>query len=385
MEQTDILLVTAPFIQYNSPYPATTVLKGFVQLHGYTAAQLDLGIETIDMLFSSDYLKAIFLTAKEKYTEMPAEHQRMIDLQDKYISTISMVKRFLQGRDPQLAFAICHDLIPHGTAFANMADIENVLEQLDLQDKAKYMATLYMSDIGKLIANYIDSNFDFCRYAEHFHDEKASFAEIEQCIQEYSLVTEAMWNILSEKIEKCQPKAIGISIPFPGNLVAALKMGGLVKQHFPDIKVVMGGGFVSCELRSLKEPKVFDYADFVCLDDGERPLLQILDYLAGKCSKDKLVRTFIRHENKVQYINASLPDFRHSEIGTPDFSGLPLNKYMSFFSVINPMHRLWNDGRWNKMVLAHGCYLASLLVLRYHVRLYQTLQPGRCICPLRPH
>ncbi|MFQ8806691.1 MAG: hypothetical protein ACLR8Y_18375 [Alistipes indistinctus] len=25
----------------------------------------------------------------------------------------------------------------------------------------------------------------------------------------------------------------------------------------------------------------------------------------------------------------------------------------------NPMHRLWSDGRWNKMMLAHGCYWAK--------------------------
>ena len=29
---------------------------------------------------------------------------------------------------------------------------------------------------------------------------------------------------------------------------------------------------------------------------------------------------------------------------------------MSVIEVANPMHRLWNDGRWNKMTLAHGCY-----------------------------
>jgi hypothetical protein len=24
--------------------------------------------------------------------------------------------------------------------------------------------------------------------------------------------------------------------------------------------------------------------------------------------------------------------------------------------VVNPMHRLWSDGRWNKLTMAHGCY-----------------------------
>jgi radical SAM superfamily enzyme YgiQ (UPF0313 family) len=24
--------------------------------------------------------------------------------------------------------------------------------------------------------------------------------------------------------------------------------------------------------------------------------------------------------------------------------------------MLNPMHRLWSDGRWNKLTVAHGCY-----------------------------
>jgi hypothetical protein len=33
-----------------------------------------------------------------------------------------------------------------------------------------------------------------------------------------------------------------------------------------------------------------------------------------------------------------------------------MNRYVSMMETINPMQRLWTDGRWNKMVLAHGCY-----------------------------
>jgi hypothetical protein len=49
-------------------------------------------------------------------------------------------------------------------------------------------------------------------------------------------------------------------------------------------------------------------------------------------------------------------DIPQREIGTPDYEGLPLKKYLSVIEVANPMHRLWSDGRWNKLTLAHGCY-----------------------------
>ncbi|RXL34286.1 radical SAM protein, partial [Citrobacter sp. AAK_AS5] len=50
------------------------------------------------------------------------------------------------------------------------------------------------------------------------------------------------------------------------------------------------------------------------------------------------------------------PDIPHSQIGTPSFSGLKLDRYITMTEMLNPMHRLWSDGRWNKLMLAHGCY-----------------------------
>ena len=44
------------------------------------------------------------------------------------------------------------------------------------------------------------------------------------------------------------------------------------------------------------------------------------------------------------------------DTGTPTYDGLPLDRYLSLFEMLNPMHRLWSDGRWNKLTVAHGCY-----------------------------
>ena len=60
---------------------------------------------------------------------------------------------------------------------------------------------------------------------------------------------------------------------------------------------------------------------------------------------------------KVAYINnKACTDYKQGEVGTPDYSDLLLDKYISAIEVVNPMHRLWSDGRWNKLTMAHGCY-----------------------------
>ena len=110
------------------------------------------------------------------------------------------------------------------------------------------------------------------------------------------------------------------------------------------------------ELRELKEPRVFDYFDYVMLDAGERPLSALLDHLKGKRSQQRLVRTFTRVDGAVKYINFVEPEVPFGEVGTPTWDGLPLDHYLSLLDMLNPMHRLWSDGRWNKLTVAHGCY-----------------------------
>jgi len=82
----------------------------------------------------------------------------------------------------------------------------------------------------------------------------------------------------------------------------------------------------------------------------------LLEHLAGQRASDQLVRTFLRTEGKVRYVNFPEPDVPFSEVGTPTWDGLPIDRYLSVMDMLNPMHRLWSDGRWNKLTVAHGCY-----------------------------
>ena len=45
-----------------------------------------------------------------------------------------------------------------------------------------------------------------------------------------------------------------------------------------------------------------------------------------------------------------------AESGTPSYEGLLQNNYINMIELTNPMHALWSNGKWNKLMLAHGCY-----------------------------
>lgn len=358
-QQTDILFITPPFTQLNTPYPATAYLKGFFNTQSIHTKQIDLGIDVTLRLFSRDGFNDIFQLIDAYDFDLSENASRIVSLQNEYIKTIDDTIQFLQGKNPTLAYRIIsRNYLPESSRFNDLEDLEWAFGELGIQDQAKHIATLYLEDIADLIVETIDPYFGFSRYAEKIAVAASSFDEIHDHLEEDdNLIDALLTEELEKSITKHQPKVIAISIPFPGNLYGALKCGQYIKAHYPEIKITMGGGYPNTELRSLSDSRVFKYTDFITLDDGEAPLSILLEHINGQRNLKSLKRTFALVDHKVQYFNgAPEPDFAHAEVGTPDYEGLQLDKYISVIEIANPMHRLWSDGRWNKLTLAHGCY-----------------------------
>lgn len=354
-----ILFITPPFTQLNTPYPATAYLKGFLNTRSIDSNQCDLGIEVILALFSGAGLTALFQKIEAKKPVLSENSQRIFDMRAEYIRTIDPVIALLQNKNSTLAHIICDGCyLPEASRFANTEDLDWAFGTMGLHDKAKHLATLYLEDLSDLIVEAVDSHFGFSRYAERLGRSANTFDELHESLQAPdSFIDQLLATLLQQKIEQYQPTVVAFSVPFPGNLYSALKSGQWLKKHYPEIKIVMGGGFPNTELRSISDPRVFDYLDFITLDDGEAPTLLLLEYLDGKREANQLKRTFRCESGTVIYCDeATENDIFQADVGAPDYSGLPLDNYLSVIEIVNPMHRLWSDGRWNKLTLAHGCY-----------------------------
>lgn len=357
--QTDLLLITPPFTQLNTPYPGTVYLKGFLNTVSYNTVQADLGLDVILQLFSKKGLTDLFTYIQEQNLNLGDNSRRMLMLADDYISTIDPVIHFLQGRNSTLADSIVQDgYLPEASRFSQLEDLEWAFGTMSFQDKAKHLATLYLEDLSDLIIETVDENFGFSRYAERLGRSANSFDELYNELQkDPTYIDKITLAELEKLIQQTQPKIIGFSVPFPGNLYSAFRCAQYIKRLYPNIKISMGGGFPNTELRSLSDVRVFEFFDFIPLDDGEAPTEQILKYVNNEIEISDLKRTFVLQNNEVVYINnTKIRDYKFSEVGTPDYSDLKLDRYISVIEVVNPMHRLWSDGRWNKLTMAHGCY-----------------------------
>lgn len=354
-----VLLLTPPFTQLNTPYPATAYIKGFFNTVDINSKQADLGIEVILKLFTKQRLQELFNTIKAGKYELNENLERIISLEEDYVATIEAVVRFLQHKNPTLAYAICNEgFLPEAGRFGQLEDLEWAFGSLGIQDKARHLATLYLEDLADVIKETVDPHFGFTRYAERLGMSSPSFSPIYAELNEApSFIDQLLFEALEDHIVAVKPTLVGISVPFPGNLFGAFRCAQYLKKNHPTIKITMGGGYPNTELRSLKESRVFEFIDFITLDDGERPLLCLTEFLDEKRPIEELKRTFLLQNGEVTYIDgAKEGDIPFVKVGTPDYSDLLLDRYLSVIEVTNPMHRLWSDGRWNKLTMAHGCY-----------------------------
>ncbi len=356
MTSPRVLLLIPPLTQLNTPYPSTAYLTGFLESRRIQVDQADLGIEMVLRLFSPDGLRGIFAQLRDDDGYLPKEALAMMKAEHLYVNMVGPVIAFLQGTTPDAASHLVQPgVLPQGPRFRGR---RRFARSVSVMDRAKQWATFFLEDLADLVQATITPHFSLSRYAEHIGRSASSFDQIAAALAEPPTVIDE-WMLMSfwEHFERVRPSLIGLSVPFPGNLYGAFLIAKTIKQHYPDLPVAIGGGYVNTELRQVADPRVFDYVDFITLDNGERPILSLIEYLSGLRPRRALCRTMYREADRVVYANdPSSTDFTMNDIGCPTYRGLALDRYLTILDSTNPMHRLWSEGHWNKLTVAHGCY-----------------------------
>jgi hypothetical protein len=373
-----LLLVTPPMIQLNTPYPATAYLMGFLRLHaadlGLELLQADASLSLFLRLFSAPLLARMADELRQrarttrKRAAVPPSIAHFLKHAERYVDTVGPAIRFLQGADPSLAFRIVgRAFLPEGPRFEHLSpppsaehaafdeQLLSAFGTLGTTEQARYLASLYVDDLADVWRVGIDPRFELARYGERLAASATSFQPLHEALTgEATLIDTTLDELTRESVTQ-PPDVVAVTAPFPGNVYGAFRMACTIRTAAPEATLILGGGWVNTELRSLRDPRVFDYFDYVTLDDGERPLLNLLMRLRGR--KVSLVRTYVRRGTAVVLENdVTQHDIPQRDTGIPTYEGLPLGQYVSVMEMLNPMHRFWSDGRWNKITLAHGCY-----------------------------
>jgi hypothetical protein len=351
-----VLLVTPPMLQFNTAYPAVPALAAFLRTHGHDVAQEDLSLGLALRLFSSSGVSSVAAALRKRTGtgKPPASIRHFLSHAEKIGASVDDVVRFLQGRAPELVTALVRKKsLPEGPRFRAM---QGLVDGESDEVVARHRGSLFLDEIADAVRDGIDPHFELARYAEHLAAEIGGFGRLAQALgQRPTLLGRWIDDLADATYRKHVPTLVGISVPFPGALYGAFRIAARMKSNDKNIVTVLGGGYVNTELRDLSEPRVFDTFDYVAYDDGELPLLRIVEAEAGHTPA--LVRTKIRRDGHVVALDdPTAPPLRHRDRPTPDFSCLASAGYLAMAESPNPMHRLWTDRPWIKLTLAHGCY-----------------------------
>ncbi|MFO0722170.1 MAG: radical SAM protein [Myxococcota bacterium] len=361
-----VLLVTPPMTQLNGPYPATGYLLPVLRAAGHEVAQVDGSLEWFLRITSEPGLGRVLQAladAPSKKDQPYANHVRAN--RESIRREVPLAVRFLQGREPGLAIRIAgRDLFTEGPRFQNIGPPGQSAEYLDwafgamgVLDRARYVASLVLEEWVGAIREALDPGFDFARYAESLASSQPTLDPLLAALERPSVPKAILEELTAALLAEHRPEVVGMSLPFPGNVLGALVMARQIRALAPKVKIAWGGGYPNTELRELSEPRLFDLIDAVTYDDGERPFLNLLEHWAGQREASGLLRTRVREGGAVVFRSAANEeDLPFKDLPAPSYAGLRHADYPSILGVLNPMHRLWSERGQNKLTVAHGCY-----------------------------
>jgi radical SAM superfamily enzyme YgiQ (UPF0313 family) len=382
-----VLLVQPPFVQLNSPYPATAYLASFLRREGHTARILDLSIELFHRIFCSAGFARIFAEAGRRLSgrlgsfDAPTRENllRYLSNADRYVESIDRIVTLLASGDDALAHAMSTaGRVPWGHRSEGFLEAnDGVLQAAD----APLLASLIVEDAADFIRFSLDPEFSLVRYAETKASSQPDFRVVESAARDSWLFEAFFRPLVADTLRAAdRPDLVCVTVPFPGTLPGALAFAEEAKRIFGrNLPVAFGGGYVSTELRALRDTGIFGYVDFLCYDAGFGALAAILEHL--RTGEEAFHKTIVLREGWLVahgFDGADLERFRAEPMYEtqdparlaewrgiderairdvfPDYAELDFSRYVRIVEGTNPMHALWSDTKWLKARLAHGCY-----------------------------
>ena len=349
-----IAMVIPPAVNLNTPYAAAPRLAGWLRHLGHTVVPLDVSLEMFLRVFSRAGLERLFAAVSPG--QVTNDYRIVYQNRDRYIQIIDDAVAVLQQRDMAAVYRITGgSFVPEGPHFRR-ADVMASRARVGTWghgDLARHLVSVMISDLTELFASTISRHFGVSRYAHKLALSPPSFDSLAVELERAPNVYEEMLFELADELLPHDLDLVCFTCPFPGNLMGSLLLGKWLAANRPGVKRALGGGYPSTELRELSDPRVFDYVDYVVIDDGELPLRQICARLQGR--DEPLHDTFVRESGAVSFHRSDVAAIPFADFPTPSYDGFDMARYVHLIYRENLVQRA-SEGTWLKLTAAHGCY-----------------------------
>jgi radical SAM superfamily enzyme len=312
-----VALVFPPQGHFTAPYLSLPSLAAYLRVHGVLTEQIDANIEAYDHFLSRERLArslarvrageglaALDAKAGLSYSEME-RYQTLSEIAlsgEEVVASIEEAKRVLRSK-------------------GEFYDYERYLwagrtvEQALRLFSAEYAPTKLTAHgfvmrqrverSGEILAAAVDEREN--PFVEHFRER------------------------VLPRLQALDPDLVGISVTFPSQAIPTFTLAKLIKEWKPEVHVTLGGGLLAYTATKLaRRPEVWELVDSMVLLEGERALLQLCEHVAGERPIEAVTNLIHRDRctGQVRETEKQEPlDIK--TLPTPDFDGLPLERYLS--------------------------------------------------------
>ena len=311
-----VSLVFPPAGSISQPYLSIPTLAAFLKKHDHQVFQIDSNINSYLNLFSKERLSISFQRVKSKQIEknhsFPIELQRKYDLQihesllygDFVVDNIETAKKILKDK-------------------TDFYDFDKFHWSVKILDHARKMLSTEFFPTRLIRNSYQMRNKEF-----------EPIDNIDDAIQ---ATFDKKHNIFLEYFEKIEiprilndgPQLVGISITYLPQFILGLTMARLLKKANPKLHICLGGAFLAHILDGIvKNTNLWNFVDFIITNEGETPLLQLIECLENDKKFDNVPNLIYKHENNVR-INPNFSTEDLDQLPTPEYDSDIVESYLS--------------------------------------------------------
>ena len=310
-----VLLIFPPDWFPSEPYLSLPSLTSVLRKAGHTVIQKDVNLEMWDWYFSEDFLKKVL-------RKVPQQLDRLRKLAN---------KRDLTDYEMDVQLALCDvtrqridelikkgekaKAIVRGEVFYDIDQLEWAIQVF--REVTQTISLVYAP--ARICMPPMETDLSYKVFASNevivaVHDEQVN------------VYRDVFDQLVKPVLEAEKPDVVGISIVLQQQIFSTMTFCALIKQHFPDIHVTIGGNTVTRLRDVLPHSPLFQFFDSAVVYEGETAFLQLVEAVGAKRDLGSVPNTIYKdatgiHESALSYAEDM------AELPPPDFDGLPLEKY----------------------------------------------------------
>ena len=311
-----VMLIFPPDWYPSEPYLSLPTLTAFLRRAGHEVVQKDVNLEMYDWYFSADFLKRIL-------KRIPQQLDRLKKLAR---------DRGLSDEETELQIALCACTRSYMADLIEQAErAKTIIRSPDFYDagKLEWAMQVFRDVTAAISLAYAPARICMPPMETDLSYKLFMSSDVLAAVEDtqVNVYRDVFDHLVKPAIIAERPDVIGISIVLRQQLFSSMTFCAMIREHFPDIHVTIGGNTVT-RLRDVlpDTPKLFALFDSAVVYEGETAFLQLVEAIGTERDLNEIPNVLWRDEAGI-HTSPLTSSENMADLPPPDFDGLPLEKY----------------------------------------------------------